>query len=86
MTMQSPTTAQLRTAIDVLKMLGERINNNAANAVMDLPEAQCYDRHAANIEARSIEQISRIETVTAQLEQWRNQLQQQTRQCVTHHL
>ena len=84
--MQTPTTAQLRTAIEVLKMLGERINNNAANAVMELPEAQYYDRHAANIEARSIEQISRIETVTGQLEDWRNQLQQQKRQCVTHHV
>jgi hypothetical protein len=86
MTMQTPTTAQLRTAIDVLKMLGERINNNAANAVMNLPEAQCYDRHAANIEARSIEQISRIETVSAQLEDWRDQLQQQKRQSVSHHV
>ena len=34
---------------------------------MNLPEAQCYDRHAANIEAQSIEQIGRIETVTGQL-------------------
>ncbi len=84
--MQTPTTAQLRTAIEVLKMLGERINNNAANAVMELPEAQYYDRHAGNIEARSIEQISRIETVSAQLENWRDQLQQQRRQCVSHHV
>ncbi len=84
--MQTPTTAQLRTAIEVLKMLGERINNNAANAVIDLPEAQCYDRHAANIEARSIEQISRIETVSAQLEHWRDQLQQQKKQSVSHHV
>ena len=80
--MQTPSTAQLRTAIEVLKMLGERINNNAANAVMELPEAHYYDRHAANIEARSIEQISRIETVTGQLEEWRNQLQQQKSQHV----
>ena len=84
--MQTPSTAHLRTAIEVLKMLGERINNNAANAVMELPEAQYYDRHAANIEARSIEQISRIETVSAQLENWRDQLQQQKRQSVSHHV
>jgi hypothetical protein len=84
--MQTPTTAQLRTAIEVLKMLGERINNNAANAVMELPEAQYYDREAGNIEARSIEQISRIETVSAQLENWRDQLQQQKRQSVSHHV
>ena len=84
--MQTPTTAQLRTAIEVLKMLGERINNNATNAVMELPEAQYYDRHAASIEVRSIEQISRIETVSGQLEDWRNQLQQQQRQGVSHHV
>lgn len=64
-------------------MLVERVNTNA---VIELPEVQYYDRHAANIEARSIEQISRIETVTGQLEEWRNQLQQPTRQSVTHHL
>lgn len=84
--MQTPTTAQLRIAIEVLKMLGERINNNAANAVMEPPEAQYYDRHAGNIEAGSIEQISPIETVSAQLENWRDQLQQQKRQGVSHHV
>jgi hypothetical protein len=84
--MQTPTTAQLRTAIEVLKMLGERINNNAANTVMELPEAQYYDRHAANIEVRSIEQISRIQTVSAQLENWRDQLQQQKKRSVSHHV
>ena len=84
--MQTPTTAQLRTAIEVLKMLGERINNNATNAVMELPEAQYYDRHTASIEVRSIEQISRIETVSAQLENWRDQLQEQKRQSASHHV
>jgi len=84
--MQTPTTAQLRTAIEVLKMLGEHINNNAANAVMELPEAQNYDRHATNIGARSIEQIGQIQTVSAQLENWRDQLQQHQRQGVSHHV
>jgi hypothetical protein len=86
LTMQTPTAAQLRTAIDVLKMLGERINNNAANAVMDLPEAQCYDRHAASIESRTIEQIGRIEIVNGQLEECHVQLQQQRKQGVSHHI
>jgi hypothetical protein len=67
--MQTPTTAQLRTAIKVLKMLGERINNNVAK-----------------IEGRSIEQISRIEIVSGQLKEWRTQLQQQKRQCVTQYV
>ncbi|MEI6083141.1 MAG: hypothetical protein WCS70_02445 [Verrucomicrobiota bacterium] len=84
--MQTPTTAQLRTAIEVLKMLGERVNNTATNAVIELPEAQFDNRHAAHIEAQSIEQISRIKIVSGQLTEWRNLLQQHKRQCVSHHV
>lgn len=80
--MQTPTTAQIRTAIEVLKKFGEHLNTNAANTVIGLPDSQNFDRHAANLEVRAIEQTTRIETVAAQLEGWRNELMQERRQCV----
>jgi hypothetical protein len=82
--MQPPTTAQIRIAIEVLKKFGEHLNTNAANTVIGLPDSQHFDRHAANLEVRAIEQTTRIETVAAQLEGWRNELMQERRQCVAH--
>ena len=81
--MRTPTTSQLRTAIEVLKNLGERINENAAHSVIQLPESRFGDQHATRIEARAIEQTTQIETVMAQLESWRDELRQQNRQCVS---
>ncbi|MGD0349121.1 MAG: hypothetical protein ABSB84_02235 [Verrucomicrobiota bacterium] len=78
-----PTTAELRTAIEVLKKLGQRINEHAAHSVMQLPDTQLGDNYAAHIEARTVEQTSHIETVTTQLQNWRDELVQQNRQHVS---
>ena len=83
--MQVPTTAELRTAIRVLKALGEQINEHAAHSVMQMPDTRLGDDYAAKIEARSIEQISRIEGVTTQLEHWRDELMQQ-QQTISQHV
>ena len=84
--MQSPTTAQLRTAIEVLNKLGERLNERAADTAMQLRESPFDNHQAGRIEVNAIEQTSRIQSVASQLEQWRNELMQQTRQCVSHHV
>lgn len=84
--MQTPTTAQIRTAIEVLNKLGDRINERAADSVIQLHDSPFGDRQAGRIETRTIEQISQIQTVAAQLEQWREELAQQRRQCVSHHV
>jgi len=84
--MQTPTTAQIRTAIEVLKKLGERINTHAENSVMQLSESPHGAQHVGRIEVGAIEQTTRIEAVAAQLENWRDQLLQQRRQCVSHHV
>ena len=84
--MQTPTTAQIRTAIQVLKKYGERINHNSANLVIELPETRFGDHVAARAKVVSIEQVTRIQTVAAQLEKWRDDLLQQRRQCVSHHV
>ena len=86
LTMQTPTTAQLRTAIEVLKKLGERLNTHAENSAMQLAESPVTAHQAAQIGVGAIEQTTRIEGVVTQLEQWRTELNQQRRQCVTHHV
>ena len=79
--MMTPTTAELRTAIEVLKLLGQRLDDHAAHSVMQLPETELGDRYAAHIEAQTIEQTSHIEKVSTQLQNWRDELlQQQKRQ------
>jgi hypothetical protein len=80
--MMTPTTAELRTAIEVLKMLDQRLNHHAAHSVMQLPETELGDRYAGHIEARTIEQTSHIEKVSMQLQNWRDELLQQRKQQV----
>lgn len=84
--MNTPTPVQIRTAIDVLKKLGERLNEHAAHSMIQLPDSQLGDNYAARIEVRAIEQISRIQHVAVQLEHWRDELLQQRRQSVSHHV
>ena len=64
--MQSPTTAQLCAGIVALEQFGEYVNHAGASTVIEWSEAQRYHRHAANIEAWTIEQTDRIQTVGAQ--------------------
>ena len=82
--MRTPTTTQIRTAVEVLKKLEERIDNHATHNVMQLPDTRLGDDYAARIESQTIEQIARVKTVIAQLEAWREELKQERRQCVTH--
>jgi hypothetical protein len=84
--MQTPTTAQIRTAIEVLKKLGERINTNAGDSVMQLSETPNSAHHAGQIEVGAIEHTTRIEVVANQLKQWRDELGQECRECVSHHV
>jgi hypothetical protein len=84
--MQTPTSAEIRTAIQVLKKYGEHINHNAANLIIELPETRFGDHVAARAKVVSIEQVTRIQTVAAQLEKWRDDLLQQRRHCVSHHV
>src|SRR5205809_513728 len=77
---------QLRTAIEVLKKLGERIDDHGTHSLMQLPDTRLGDDYAARIEWQTIEQIARLKTVMAQLGSWRDELRQERRQCVTHHV
>jgi hypothetical protein len=83
--MLTPTTADLRTAIQVLEKLGERITAHANHSMMEMPESPLGSHHAGRIEARAIEQTARIKLVSAQLKIWRDELLQQ-RQTASHHV
>jgi hypothetical protein len=80
--MMTPTTADLRTAIEVLKVLDQRLNEQAAESVMQLPETELGDRYAAHIESQNIEQSSHIEKVVTQLQNWREELLEQQKQRI----
>jgi hypothetical protein len=80
--MLTPTTAELRTAMEVLKMLGQRINDHATHSVMQLPNTELGDQYAGHIGARAIEQTNHIEKVSMQLRNWRDELLQQRKQQV----
>ena len=84
--MQSPTTAQIRTAIEVLNKLGERLNTHSEHSVMQLAESPLGAHYAGRIEVGATEQISRIEAVATQLKNWRDEMLEQRRQCVSHHV
>jgi len=84
--MQTPTTAQLHTAIEVLTKLGERLNTHAEHSVMQLSESQLSAHYAGRIEMSAIEQTTRIEAVATQLKSWRDELLEQRKQRVSHHV
>lgn len=81
--MTTPTTSELRTAIEVLKMLDKHINEHAVHSVTQLPNTELGDRYAEHIKARTIEQTSPIEKVSLQLKNWRDELLQERRQHVS---
>ncbi len=83
LTMQTPTPDEIYTAIQVLKKLGERINNDATHSKLLMPESQLGGHYAAQVEIKSIEQTTRIETVAMQLKNWRDELLQQQTQSIS---
>jgi hypothetical protein len=84
--MQTPTTAQLRTAIEVLEKLAGRIDEQGAHSVTQLPDTQLGDDYAGKIEAQTSEQTSRIGVINGQLKHWREELLQQQTNSVSHHV
>ena len=77
--MPTPSAAQIRIAIEVLRNLGEHLNEHAAHSIMQLPQTRLGDNYAARIEARTIQQLTHIETVASQLKNWRDEMLQNRR-------
>lgn len=76
LTMPTPSTAQIRIAIEVLRNLGEHLNEHAAHSIMQLPQTRLGDNYAARIEARTIQQLTHIENVASQLKNWSDEMLQ----------
>lgn len=75
--MMTPTTAELRTTIEVLKMLDQRIHDHTAHSINQLPDTELGNTYAAHIKDQSIEQTSHIQKVATQVQNWRDELLQQ---------
>jgi hypothetical protein len=72
--MQTPTPVQIKTAIEVLKKYAERLNEQAAHSVIQMPESRLGADYAARIQSQTIEQISHVEAVAAQLTNWLDEI------------
>jgi len=84
--MQEPTTIQLRTAMEVLQKLGERINQHAAKSVRQIPPSSVSGQLAGQISANAMEQTKQVGEITGLLKTWNGELEQRRRQCVSHHV
>jgi len=78
--MQTPTPVQIKTAIKVLKMYAERLNEQATHSVIQMPESRLGADYSARIQSQAIGQISHIEAVAAQLTNWLDEIIQPQKQ------
>lgn len=70
----------------MLNKPAERLNEQTAHSVIQMPESRLGDDYATRIESRTIEQTTRIETVAAQLKSWREELLQSEKPSISHHV
>jgi hypothetical protein len=84
--MQTPTTVEFNTAIEVLKKYAERLNEHAAHSMIQMPESRLGVDYAARIQSQTIGQIGQIETVAAQVKNWRDEIFQQADQTNSRHV
>ena len=84
--MQTPTTAEFNTAIEVLKKYAERLNEQTAHSIIHMPESRLGVDYVARIQSQTIGQISHIETVAEQVKNWRNEVLQQPDQTNFRHV
>ena len=81
--MQEPTTIQLRTAMEVLQKLGERINEHAAKSVRQIPPSSVNGQLAGQISANAMEQTKQVQEITGLLKTWHGELDHRRRQNVS---
>lgn len=84
--MQTPTTIQIRTAIEVLQKLGERINEHASRSLRQIPPSNVAGQLARQISVNAKEQTKQVADISGLLQTWQIQLEQQRRQTISHHV
>ena len=81
-----PSTAQIRTAIEVLEKLGERINEYAARSARQIPNFGLAGHIAGQISLNAMEQNKQVQEITGLLKTWHGELEHRRRQNVSLHL
>jgi hypothetical protein len=84
--MQTPTTTQIQTAIEVLQKLGERIKEHAARSVRQMPSSSQAGQILGQIGVNAMEQTKQVEDLTGLLKTWHGELDQRRRQNVSQHI
>jgi hypothetical protein len=84
--MEAPTPAQIRTAIEVLEKLGERINEHAARSVRQIPPSSVNGQLAGQISSNAMEQTKQVQEINGLLKTWHGELDRQRRQNVSQHI
>ena len=84
--MQTPTTYQIRTAIEVLEKLGERIDKHAARSLLQIPPCREAGEVAGQVAVNAREQNSQVKAVTGLLQTWHNELDRHRKLSVSHHV
>jgi hypothetical protein len=83
--MQTPTATQLRTAIEVLEKLAEKLKAEAAQSLKQPAETGLGNNDSTRIEAQVIEEVIQIESAAALLRNWRDVLRNERRVRVSNH-
>jgi hypothetical protein len=84
--MQTPTTAQIRTAIEVLERLDERITKNAARSLFQMPPCHGVGVVAGQIAVDAQEQTKQVKSLTGLLQTWHGELERKQKQGVSVHV
>ena len=84
--MQTPTTIQIRTAIEVLQKLGERINEHAARSVRQIPPSSVSGQLAGQISVNAMEQTKQVGGITELLQSWHGELEHRRKQTTSYHV
>lgn len=70
----------------MLEKLTERIGQDSAHSVMQMPDSQLGNQYAANIRRDAAEKIDQINSVKQQLENWQQELKELRRRYVSNRI
>jgi hypothetical protein len=82
---KTPSSDELKTAIQVLELLSERVTAHANHSISELPQTQLGNQYAGQIKEDSLEKSAQIKLIGDQLSNWREELLRQ-RQTSFHHV
>ncbi len=84
--MQTPSTAQIRTAMEVLEKLGKRINEYAARSARQIPNCSLSGQMAGQIGLNAMEQTKQVQEITGLLKTWHGELEHRRKQTPSYHV